>query len=178
MTAMGRKGWSDPSKAAAMIARIPMGRFAGDSYNAYTKYVICDKCLSIAIRSILNDRNPTNQVRILLCKLLNSIILWPHKFLRFCLLVHVTLVWLYITRDKVLVPKVSTQIDYLDAIIGISWTRLIYVWVISSWPGFGEGLCCYHKRRLQMTSLFFAAKTYISSANLNIAHTWSCLLFY
>ena len=36
MTAMGKKQWSNLLKAAAMKARIPMGRFEGDSYNAYT----------------------------------------------------------------------------------------------------------------------------------------------
>lgn len=29
MTAMGKKAWSDPTKAAGMLARIPTGRFAG-----------------------------------------------------------------------------------------------------------------------------------------------------
>ena len=27
MTAMGKKAWSDPTKAAGMLSRIPMGRF-------------------------------------------------------------------------------------------------------------------------------------------------------
>ena len=30
MTAMGRKAWSDPTKAGVMLSRIPLGRFAGN----------------------------------------------------------------------------------------------------------------------------------------------------
>lgn len=29
MTAMGKKAWSDPNKAAGMLSRIPLGRFVG-----------------------------------------------------------------------------------------------------------------------------------------------------
>ena len=29
MTDMGKKAWSDPAKANPMLARIPLGRFAG-----------------------------------------------------------------------------------------------------------------------------------------------------
>lgn len=31
MTDMGRINWSDPQKSAAMINRIPLGKFAGQS---------------------------------------------------------------------------------------------------------------------------------------------------
>lgn len=31
MTDMGRINWSDPQKSAAMIKRIPLGKFAGQS---------------------------------------------------------------------------------------------------------------------------------------------------
>ena len=92
MTAMGRKGWSEPSKAAGMIARIPIGRFAGDSYNAHTKCLICDKCLSIAIRSILNDRIPTYQVRIFYASYGIQNFVTSRIFDIFVLWVHVTVV--------------------------------------------------------------------------------------
>lgn len=36
MTEMGRIGWSDPEKAKTMTSRIPLGRFAGQTFSGST----------------------------------------------------------------------------------------------------------------------------------------------
>lgn len=38
MTKMGRLGWSDPEKAKAMMSRIPLGRFAGQTQQTVYTY--------------------------------------------------------------------------------------------------------------------------------------------
>lgn len=35
LTEMGRLGWSDPVKAGPMLAKIPLGRFAGWIFNDF-----------------------------------------------------------------------------------------------------------------------------------------------
>ena len=43
MTAMGKKAWSDPGKAAGMLSRIPLGRFVGKRSIAIL-ISLCSEC--------------------------------------------------------------------------------------------------------------------------------------
>lgn len=46
MTAMGKKAWSDPTKAGTMLSRTPMGRFAGKCY------YVTGNCVKIPARTL------------------------------------------------------------------------------------------------------------------------------
>lgn len=45
MTAMGKKAWSDPSKAGTMLSRIPLGRFVGIAVNSQSPPSLYTKSL-------------------------------------------------------------------------------------------------------------------------------------
>jgi len=62
MTDLGKLGWSDPKKAGPMLARIPLGRFAGNTCHTQfrkqnrTAAVIC-RPLSVIIYNIEHRKN-------------------------------------------------------------------------------------------------------------------------